>query len=394
MSPLRTSALKQFISRSHYLATRYDPCAAIGRHISVDMPDASPRTRAAPSESSKYGKARQTALRKHAPVWCGAIALSVLFSVGQSATATTPTKVRYEEVVRSVLYIPMYVALDQGYFKDEGLDVSLKTSQGTDKGMSALLSGSADIVLIGPEASIYVANSESPVKTRVFAGLTATDGFLLVSRDQKGDFDWSQLKGKKVMSFRPGSNPDVFLATAIKKHGIDPAKDLKLISNIGPAARAGAWMAGQADYGIFLEPEASNLEKEGMGKVVASIGQEVGQVDFTSFTTTDKYLKENPEVIKDWTKAIYRAQKYVETASPADLAKHIKSYFPGLSEAELIKAVERYRPYKLWKQDPVIQEAAMEKLQDMLIEAKLMKADERVAYADLVDTQYAKEVMQ
>jgi len=308
--------------------------------------------------------------------------------------AATPTKVRYEEVVRSILYMPMYVALDKGYFRDEGLDVSLKTSQGTDKGMAALLSGSADIVLIGPEASVYVANSESPVKTQVFAGLTATDGFLLLAREPGENFDWAKVKGKKVMSFRPGSNPDVFLETALKKHGLDPDKDLKLVSNIGPAARAGAWMAGQADYAIFLEPEASNLEKAGKGQVVASIGQEVGQVDFTSFTTTDAYIGKHPDVLKAWTRAIYRSQQYVRDAPPADLAKHMRPYFPGLSEAELIKAVERYRPYKLWKLDPVIQKAAMEKLQDMLIDTGLQKPDERVAYEKLVNTTFAKEAMQ
>ena len=118
-----------------------------------------------------------------------------------------PVKVRYEEVVRSILYVPKYVALSQGYFKDAGLDVSMKTSQGTDKGMTALLSGSADIVLIGPEASIYVQNSESPVKPKIFAGLTATDGFFLLARKPVEKFDWSMLKGKEVIGFRPGSNP-------------------------------------------------------------------------------------------------------------------------------------------------------------------------------------------
>ena len=309
------------------------------------------------------------------------------------SASADPVKVRYEEVVRSVLYMPMYIALDKGYFKEEGLDVSLKTSQGTDKGMAALLSGSADIVLIGPEASVYVANSESPVKTRIFAGLTATDGFLLLAREPQEKFDWAALKGKRVMSFRPGSNPDVFLETAMKKNGLDPDKDLKLVSNIGPAARAGAWMAGQADYAIFLEPEASNLEKSGHGKVVASIGEAVGQVDFTSFTTTDAYLKKNPEVLRKWTRAIYRAQKYVGDASPAELAGHMAAYFPSLSQAELVQAVERYRPYHLWKKDPVVQQAAMDQLQDMLVATGLQKQNERVPYDRLVDTAFAQEAM-
>lgn len=322
-----------------------------------------------------------------------AMAACVALSVTQPVSANSK-KVRYEEVVRSVLYMPMYVAMTKGYFKDEGLDVSLKTSQGTDKGMAALLSGSADIVLIGPEASIYVANSESPVKTRVFAGLTATDGFLLLARESNADFKWDMLKGKRVMSFRPGSNPDVFLMTAITKNGLDTAKDVRLVSNIGPAARAGAWMAGQADYGIFLEPEASNLERAGHGKVVASIGAEVGQVDFTAFTATEKFLQENADVAQAWVKAIYRAQKELNNAPAAELATHMQPYFPSLSQEELVAAIERYRPYKLWKENPVVEASAMEKLQDMLMATGLQKEDQRVPYDKLVDTRFAKEAMQ
>ncbi len=273
---------------------------------------------------------------------------------------------RYEEVVRSVLYVPMYVALNQGYFKDAGLDVGMKTSQGTDKGMAALLSGSADIVLIGPEASIYVANSESPAKPKIFAGLTATDGFLLMSRKPADKFDWNQLKGKSVMAFRPGSNPDVFLEAALRKHGLDPKKDLKLVNNIGPAARTGAWLAGQNDYAIFLEPEAGNLEKDGHGHVMASIGSEVGQVDYTVFTSTDVFMQKNPEVLQAWTAAVARAQKHVQSAPPADLAKQIAEYFPGMSQAELTKAIERYRGLRLWKTSPLVEKAAIEQLQDML----------------------------
>ena len=145
-------------------------------------------------------------LRRLAPALIASASLLALGGHAVAQVAATPkpaVKVRYEEVVRSLLYVPMYVALNQGYFKDAGLDVSMKTSQGTDKGMAALLSGSADIVLIGPEASIYVATSESPVKPKIFAGLTATDGFLLMSRKPAGNGDWSQLKGKTVMAFRP-----------------------------------------------------------------------------------------------------------------------------------------------------------------------------------------------
>lgn len=324
---------------------------------------------------------------------------ATLFAMGLSmglalpATAQTgsaPVKVRYEEVVRSVLYLPAYVALNQGFFREAGLDVSLKTSQGTDKGMAALLSGSADIVLIGPEASIYVANSESPVKPKIFAGLTATDGFLLVAREKPaGAFAWSQLKGKAVMAFRPGSNPDVFLETAIRKNGLDPKKDLKLVNNIGPAARTGAWLAGQNDFGIFLEPEATMLEKTGKGTVVASIGRTVGPVDYTVFTATDAYLKKNPTVAQAWTNAIVKAQKHVASAPAADLAKQIAEFFPGMAPADLVAAVERYRSINLWKTNPTVERQAIDSLQDMLVASGVLDSAKRVAYDKVVVTDFS-----
>jgi len=314
---------------------------------------------------------------------------AVIFS--SHALADSPTKIRYEEVVRSVLYTPMYVALSQGYFKDVGLDVSMKTSQGTDKGMTALLSGSADIVLIGPEASIYVANSESPVKPKVFAGLTATDGFLLLSREPAEKFHWENLQGKKIMSFRPGSNPDIFLEAALRKHKINPKSDVHIVSNVSPAARAGAWVSGQNDYAIFLEPEAGSLEKSGKGYVVASIGQEVGQVDFTSFTTTDAYIKKHPKIVQAWTNAILRAQKYVQTAPAKDLAKDISTYFPGVPQADLISTIERYRKYDIWKKTPLVRPDAMQTLQNMLIASGVLEPEKRVKYEQFVVSNFANE---
>lgn len=339
-----------------------------------------PRKTGSPTRRALFSLARSV----------GVATLYLGLSTGAIAqTTAAPTKVRYEEVVRSVLYLPMYVALSQGYFRDVGLDVSMKTSQGTDKGMAALLSGSADIVLIGPEASVYVANSESPDKPKIFSGLTATDGFLLVARQKPAtQFEWSQLKGKSVMSFRPGSNPDVFLETAMRKHGLDPKRDLRLVSNIGPAARAGAWMSGQTDYAIFLEPEATTLEKNGHGHVVASIGQEVGAVDYTVFTATDAYLKRNPRVAQAWIDAIVRAQKVVATAPAGDLAKQIAEFFPGLGQAELVAAVERYRAIGLWKTNPTVERSAIDALQNMLVASGVLDAAKRVKYEQVVVTDF------
>ena len=118
--------------------------------------------------------------RRH--VLGGGLAAFGSLSVSSRALAQTrpPVKIRYNEVVRSILYAPAYVAITNGYFKDAGLDVSLTTAQGGDKAVAALLSNSADIALMGPEAAIYAQNSESPTKTPIFCGLTSTDGFMLM----------------------------------------------------------------------------------------------------------------------------------------------------------------------------------------------------------------------
>ena len=279
----------------------------------------------------------------------------------------------------------MYVGIQKGMFKDAGIEMSMKTSQGTDKGMAALLSGSADIVLIGPEASIYVANSESPVKPIVFAGLTATDGFLLMGRKPEPNFDWKQLKGRKIMSFRPGSNPDIFLEAALRKKGLDPKKDLSMVSNIGPAARTGAWLAGQNDYAIFLEPEASTLEKQGKAFTLGAVGKEVGLVDYTVFTTTDAYLKKNRAAVQAWTQAVAKAQKYTAAAPAAELAELVGEYFTGVSKPELTSAIERYQTLNLWKKTPLVEKEAMDKLQDMLVQGGVLDVGKKVDYARFVD---------
>src|SRR3974390_1658059 len=205
-----------------------------------------------------------------------------------------PVRVRYNEVVRSVLYAPAYVAIAKGYFEEQGIDLEMSTAQGGDKCMAALLSNAADIALIGPETAIYVLTSDSPTKVRIFCGLTSTDGFMLLGREKVDKFDWNMLRGKEILGFRPGSTPLLFLEAALRKNGIDPLKDVKLVNNVAIPARVGSWLSGQNQYGIFNEPEPSQLELEGKGYFMASIGETVGPADYTAFMATAQDLRGHP----------------------------------------------------------------------------------------------------
>jgi len=215
-----------------------------------------------------------------------------------------PIRIRYSEVVRAIYYAPTYVAMTKGFFRDAGLDVALMTAQGGDKSVAALLSSSADIALAGPESAIYVQNSDSPAKIPIFGVLTQADGTMLVGREKVDRFDWQQLKGREIRSIRPGSTPDLFLEAALRKNGIDPTTEVKLVTNIAIPAQMGSWLAGQYQYAIFQEPDASQLELDGKAHFLASVGEAVGYMDCTSFMATDKYIRDNPEAIQAWINAI------------------------------------------------------------------------------------------
>lgn len=329
------------------------------------------------------------ALRRSVRPMFSLVAAAALAGVALPAMAqgNRAVNVHYQETIRSLMFTPSYLAFARGYFRDAGLDVDMKTAQGTDKAIAALLTGSADIVLVGPEGVIYVANSESPQKPLIISGLVARDGFLMVDRNAKatsGSFDWNQLKGKTVMAYRPGSTPDVFLDAILREHGLKLGQDVKIVNNIGPTARMGAWIAGKADFGIFSEPNASQIERDDNGRIVASDGQAVGPVDYTVFAAMPKTIKDRPEVVKAWTTAIARGMQDAARDSLENIARDIASFFPGLSEEELMQALKSYRHYGIWKTSPKVEPEAIDKLQDMLIADGVMKAADRVNYDRVV----------
>lgn len=298
-------------------------------------------------------------------------------------------KVRYNEVVRSILYAPAYVAISKGFLKEAGIETELTTAQGGDKSMAALLGGAADIALMGPETAVYILNGESPVKARIFCGLTATDGFMLLSREKQAKFEWSSLKGKEILGFRPGSTPLLYLEAALRKNGIDPLKDAKLNNNVAIPARVGSWLAGQNQFGIFIEPDAAQLEIDGKAFFCASIGETVGPADYTAFMATDTYLKANAAVVQSWTDAIAKAMKWTQEAPIAELVAVLQPYFTGITPQAMTAAAERYRRLKIWKSTPVIDQPAIEKFQDILVQGNVLEQSKRVKFSDLILTEYA-----
>ncbi|WP_174734924.1 ABC transporter substrate-binding protein [Mesobacillus harenae] len=299
--------------------------------------------------------------------------------------------IRVAEVTRSIFYAPQYIALEKGFFEEEGLKVDLTTTWGGDKTMTTLLSDGADIALVGSETSIYVYAQGSNDPVINFAQLTQTDGTFLVSREKIDNFSWDLLKGTTFLGQRKGGMPQMVGEFVLKQQGIDPHADLNLIQNVDFANIANAFASGTGEFVQLFEPTASIFEKEGRGHIVASFGTESGHVPYTTFMAKQSFMKENPELIDKFTKAVYKAQQWVDSHSAKETAQLLEPYFKD-TDIEIIETViDRYKSQGSFATDPILDEEEWNNLQDIMGEAG--ELPQQVNYNTLVDTEAAEKSM-
>lgn len=304
-------------------------------------------------------------------------------------TASKPVKVTLNEVAHSIFYAPMYVAIEEGYFEEEGIDLTLVTGFGADKTMTAVLSGSADIGFMGSEASIYTYNEGANDYVVNFAQLTQRAGNFLVAREEMPDFTWDALKGKTVLGGRKGGMPEMVFEYILKENDIDPASDVTINQNIDFGSTAAAFSEGQGDFTVEFEPGATNLEKEGKGYVVASLGTDSGYVPYTAFSAKQSYIDDNPEVIQGFTNALQKGMDYVQSHTPEEIAKIIAPQFKETDLNTITTIVTRYYDQDTWKENLVFEKDSFDLLQDILeTSGELTK---RAPYEELVTTKFAEK---
>lgn len=313
-----------------------------------------------------------------------------LLVAGYSDTASQTTKVKLSEVTHSIFYAPQYAAISEGFFAEEGLEIELTNSQGADKVMTAVLTGQVDIGFAGPEASVYVYNEGKEDYSVVFAQLTNGDGTFLLGREPEPDFKWSDLKGKTVIGGRKGGMPAIILQYVLEKNGLTVGKDVFIDTTMQFAAMPGAFLGGQGDYVIIFEPTASTMVKEGKAHIVASLGKESGEVPYTAYFTNKSTIEKNPQLIEKFTRAIYKGQQWVDTHTPAEIAKSIKPFFPDESEDILISSIQRYKEQNSWKKDPLLLEDDFYLLQQIIKDAG--ELDKIAPYEKVVSTEFAQKV--
>ncbi len=320
-----------------------------------------------------------------------AIVITAFFINNKPQEQAGLTKIRLNEVTRSVFYAPQYVAISNGFFEEEGIEIEMSTGQGADKVMTAILAGQSDIGLCGPEASIYVYNEGREDYVEVFGQLTKRDGSFLVSKNPTDNFSWNDLKGKTVIPGRKGGVPYMTLEYVLKQNGINPQTDLVLDDSIQFDLMAGAFAGGDAEYVTLFEPTASMTEDEGKGYVVASVGEAAGEVPYTAYCAKKSYIEQNSDIIEGFTRAVYKGQQWVKEHSAREVAEVIQDFFPDTTVESLEQSVQSYKDIDAWNETPILKEESFDKLQLIMTEAG--ELEQKAPYDKIVNNSFAEKVI-
>lgn len=299
--------------------------------------------------------------------------------------------VRLVEVTHSIFYAPQYVAIRKGFFKEQGLTLEVTNGSGGDKTMTTLLSGDADVVLVGTEAAVYVTARGAASPVVGIAQLTQTDGSFLVARKQTGPFQWSDLRGKALLGQRKGGMPEMVSEYVQHRHGLKPHENVKIIQNVDYNNLGNAFAAGTGDYVQLFEPVASKLEQEGKGKVVASLGKDSGRLPYTIYITRQSTLQQNPDTLLRFIHAVYQGQQWVQSHSVREIADVIAPEFPDTDRSILEKVLKRYKEEQAWATNPIIDRQEYGHMIDIMRQAGELPSN--VPYDTIIKMDLAKKAM-
>ena len=259
--------------------------------------------------------------------------------------------IEVNEVTHSVFYAPLYLAIEKGYFKEEGLKINLTNGGGADKSMTAVLSGDADIGLMGPETVIYVYNQGKVDYPKVFGQLTQKDGAFLVSRKAEPNFKWTDLKGKEILAGRKGGVPAMTFEYILNQLDMKDGVDFNLNFDVQFNLMTSAFLSGTADYCTVFEPTASEYQASGKWHIVASVGEAGGEIPYTSFIALGSYIEKNQDTLKSFMKALKKAHEFIENSTELEVAKAIVKQFPSTSISSIEASIKSYKSINAWKTD-------------------------------------------
>lgn len=303
---------------------------------------------------------------------------------------TDDSVIRVNEVTHSIFYAPFYVAINKGYFEDEGIKIELTNGGGSNNSMTALITGGAEVALLGPETAVYTYAQGAQDQPVIFGQLTKRDGSFMFTRNTSENFDWSNVIGKEILAGRKGGMPYMALEYLLKQKGL--FDKVTLNTDVAFANMASAYQSGQGDYTTLFEPTASDMASNNLGKIVASIGAEVGEVPYTAFMATKSFMQNKPDTIKSFLRAVWKGYNFVVNAPLDDVADALAPSFDGTSKENIKASMQTYKSIDAWVSNPAMTQDSFTRLCAIMTSAGELTTT--VPFDAIVDNTYANEVMQ
>lgn len=304
--------------------------------------------------------------------------------------------IRLNEVTHSIFYSPFYAAINLGYFEDEGIKIELTNGGGSDISMTALLSRTADMALLGPETAVYVVSGDAQNAPVIFGQLTKRDGSFLVGRVEEPNFRWSNLANKEIIGGRRGGSPAMSLQYAVELAGLTVGTgvgETNINLDVSFTLVVSAFEAGQGDYCTMFEPVASQYVAAGKGYIVASVGEQSGEVPFTCFMALENYIKTNPTKVEGFLRAVSRAYNYLIKANDEQIVAALKPSFSTTADSLIISSVRNYIEIDAWKSTPVMSQSEYQRLLTIMINSGELEEEDAPTFADVVNNTWAENVM-
>ena len=298
--------------------------------------------------------------------------------------------IKLNEVTHSIFYAPLYIAINKGYFEEYDIKIELTNGGGSNNSMTALISGSADVALLGPETSLYVAQQGRTDLPKIFGQLTKRDGSFIVGRTND-DFNWADLTNKEILGGRRGGMPAMTLEYVLKNKGLIDGTNVTINYDVEFNNMNSAFMSGQGDYVTSFEPSASEIVAANKGYIVASVGQEAGEMPFTAFMANDSYINNNKDTIENFLKAVIKGYRFLTSADIELVVDALTPSFSGTSREIIKKAIMSYLSIDAWVSTPVMNESAYNKLVEVMQSAGELSST--VPFTTVVDNTYARNAI-
>mgnify|MGYP001334778460 CR=1 FL=1 len=277
------------------------------------------------------------------------------------------------ENMRTVVYVPFYLAIVRGDWAAEGIAVSVQTSPSTPETAQGLIDGRADVSWGGPMRVMLHHDRDRDCPLVCFAQIVARDPSILLGRQSNQRFQFSGLTGKRVGVIAEVPTPWMTLQDDLGRAGVS-LDDIDWVKEQSMAENAAALRAGEIDAVQIFEPYADALVQDGTGHVWHRCAVR-GDSCWTSFYTTTAFTEREPETCRALVCGIERALAVLHKDNPLDTARAVGDYFPDLDAADLARMIHGYRASGLWARTTELPVTAFTRLKAAMISGGLISYD-------------------